>query len=114
MSTCQYGCLKSVTIPYFEGEYDAAIVAIDHFKQEEVVGHVPLFLMNTLNKFFRLPRSYVNCKVTGTRINRGISVRLEIPTEITFAGEETSTGWFKKALYRINKTIKKKILKCKK
>ena len=105
-------CRRELSNKY--DEYDAAIVAIDHFKQEEVVGHVPLFLRKTLNKFLRLPGSYVNCKVTGTRINRGISVRLEIPIEITFAGEETSTGWFKKALYRINKTIKKKVLKCKK
>ena len=32
-------------------EYAAAIVAIDHFKREEVFGHVPFFLNKTLNKF---------------------------------------------------------------
>ena len=36
-------------------EYAAAIVAIDHFKREEVVGHVPLFLSKTFIKFLRLP-----------------------------------------------------------
>ena len=29
--------------------YDVAIAAIDHFKREEVVGHVLLFLSKTLN-----------------------------------------------------------------
>ena len=49
------------------GEYAAAIVAIDHFKREEVVGYVPLFLSKTLNKFLCFPGSYVSCKITGTR-----------------------------------------------
>ena len=35
-------------------EYAVAIVVIVGFKQE-VVGHVPLFLSKTLNKFLRLP-----------------------------------------------------------
>ena len=32
-------------------EHAVAIVAIDHFKQEEVVGHIPLFISKKLNKF---------------------------------------------------------------
>ena len=62
-------------------EYDecvVAIVAIDHFKREEVARHVSLFLSKTLNKFLRLPGSHTSCKVTGTRISRGIGVGLEI------------------------------------
>ena len=35
-------------------EYAVAIVVIVGFKQD-VVGHVPLFLSKTLNKFLRLP-----------------------------------------------------------
>ena len=72
-----------------------AIVAIDHFKREAVVGHVSLFLSKTLNKFLRLPGSYATCKVTGTRVNRRIGVGLEIPIEITFFGKETATEWLK-------------------
>ena len=67
-------------------EYAVAIVRIDHFKRE-VVGHVPIFLSKTLNKFLRLPGSYASCKVTGTRINTGIDVGLEIPIVIAFAGK---------------------------
>ena len=106
-----------MTIPYFVGgeisneydEYAVAIVAIDHFKREEVVGHVPLFLSKTLNKFLRSPGSNASCKVTGTRINRGIGVGLEIPIEITFVGKETATEWLKKALHRINVIIEEKV-----
>ena len=95
-------------------EYAVAMVAIDHFKPEEVVRHVPLFLSKTLNKFLRLPGSYASRKVTGTRINSGIGVGLEIPTEITFVGKETAIEWLKKALHRINMMIEEKVLKCKK
>ena len=89
-------------------EYALAIVTIDHFKREEVVGHVSLFLSKTLNKFLRLPGSYASCKITGARINRRIAVGLEIPIEITFIGKETATGWLKKTLHRINMTIEEK------
>ena len=105
-------CRRELSSEY--DEYTAAIVAIDHFKREEVVGHVPLFLSKTLNKFLRLPGSYASCKVTGKRINRGIGVELEIPVEITFVGKETVTEWLKKALHRINMMIEEKVLKCKK
>ena len=77
-------------------QYAAAIVAIDHFKPEEVVGHVPLFLNKTLSKFLRLPGSYAGCKVIGTKINRGNGVGLEIPIGLTFVGKETATEWLKK------------------
>ena len=105
-------CRRELSNEY--DEYAAAIAAIDHFKQEKVVRHVPLFLSKTLNKLLRLPRSYASCKVTGTRINRRIGVRLEILIEKTFVGKETATEWFKKALHYINIMIEEKVLKCKK
>ena len=95
-------------------EYAVAMVGIDHFKREEVVGNVPSFLSKTLNKFLRLPGSYASCKVTGTRINRGFGVGLEIPIEITFVGKESAAERLKKALHRINMMIEEKVLKCKK
>ena len=54
--------------------------------------------------------SYASGKVTGTKINRGIGVGLEIPTEITFVVKETTTELLKKAL----KMIEEKVLRCKK
>ena len=58
---------------------------------------------------------YASCKVTGTKINRGIGVGLETPIEVTFVGKETASEWLKKALHRINlMTEKKKLLKRKK
>ena len=105
-------CRRELSNEY--GKYAAAIVAIDHFKREEVVGHVPLFLSKTLNKFLHLPGLHASCKVTGTRINRRIGVGLEIPIEITFVGKETATEWLKKGLHRVNIMTEKKVLRCKK
>ena len=45
-------CKRELSNEY--DKYAVAIVAIDHFKREEVVGHVPLFLSKTLNKFLHL------------------------------------------------------------
>ena len=104
-------CRRELSNEY--DEYAVAIVATDHFKRE-AVGHMPLFLRKTLNKFLRLPGSYASYKVTGTRINRGIGVGLEIPIEITFVGKETATEWLKNALHRINMMTEEKALKCKK
>ena len=105
-------CRRELSNEY--DEYAAAIVAIYHFKREEVVGHVPLFVSKTLKKFLRLAGSYASCKVTGTRINKGIGVGLEIPIKITFVVKEMVTGWLKKSLYHINMMIEEKVLKCKK
>ena len=74
-------------------EYVAAIAAIDNFKREEVVRHVPFFLSKTLKKFLRLHRSYASCKVTGTRINRGVGVGLEIPINTNTFCWEWNGDW---------------------
>ena len=97
-------------------EYAGAIIAIDLFKREEVLGHVPLFLSLTLSKFLRLPESYASWKVTGRIINREVDAEFEIPIEINFIGKETAIEWLKKALplHPINIMIEKEILKCKK
>ena len=51
---------------------------------------------------------YASCKVTGTKINRGIGVGLETPIEVTFVGKETASERLKKALHRINLMTEKK------
>ena len=107
---CPLFCRRELSNEY--DEYAAAIVAIGHFKREEVVGHVPLFLRKTLNKFLRLPGSCASCKATGTRINRGTGAGLERPTEMTFVGKEKATDWLKKALNIINMVIEEKVLRC--
>ena len=78
-------CSRELSNEY--DEYTVTIDGIDHFKREEVVGQVPLFLSKTLNKFICLSGSYASRKVTGKRINRGNDVGLEIPIKITFVGK---------------------------
>ena len=112
MSTCETDddslfCRRELSNEY--DEYSAAIVAIDHFKQKEVVGYVYFFLSKTLNKLLNLS----GFKVTGTTINKGIGVGLEIPTETTFVLKEMATEWLKTALHCINMMIERKVQKCK-
>ena len=95
-------------------KYTIAIVTIDHFKQEEFVGYVPLFLNKTLNKLFHLPELYATCKVTGTRINRGIGLGLEKPIEMTFNRKEMVTEWLDKTYHCVKTIIDEKVSKCKK
>ena len=114
---CQIGddslfCRRGLSNEY--DEYSAAIVAIDHFKQKEVVGYVSFFLSKTLNKLLNLPGLCASFKVTGTGINKGIGVGLEIPIETTFVLKEMATEWLKTALYCINMMIERKVQKCKK
>ena len=112
MSTCEIDddslfCRRELSNEY--DEYSAAIVAIDHFKQKEVVGYVYFFLNKTLNKLLNLS----GFKVTGTTINKGIGVGLAIPIETTFVLKEMATEWLKTALHCINMTIERKVQKCK-
>ena len=88
-------CRRELSNEY--DDYAVAIVAIDHFKQEKVVEYVPLFISKTINTFLRLPGLYASCKVTGTRMNVGIGVGLEIPIEMNFDGKGMATEWLKKA-----------------
>ena len=60
--------IKCPLSPQFQRPW--TIVASNHFKREEVVGRVPLFLGKIWNKFLRLPRLHASFNVTGTRINR--------------------------------------------
>ena len=60
--------IKCPLSPQFQRPW--TIVASNDFKQEEVVGRVPLFLGKIWNKFLRLPRLHASFNVTGTRINR--------------------------------------------
>ena len=47
-------CRRELSNEY--DEYTVAIVAIDHFKREKVVGHLSFFLCKTLNKVLLLAR----------------------------------------------------------
>ena len=60
-------------------------------KDEEVVGHLP----NCLNRFpelsYFLPRGdrIVTCEVTGSKLNRGVDLGLEVPCVIHFSGRNS-------------------------
>ena len=48
--------------------------------------------------FFRLPKSSINCKITGNRVNTGAGHGLEIPCEYSADGDRQSMDWLKKKI----------------
>ena len=48
--------------------------------------------------FLRLPKSSINCKITGYRVNRGAGNGLEIPCEYSADGDRQVVDWLKKKI----------------
>ena len=79
--------------------YDEYAVCIRH--EGKIAGHVPINLSKTLHRFLSLPRSKINCVVTGRRVNRGAGYGLEIPVRYTLVGAEKAVEWAEKVVRRI-------------
>ena len=63
-------------------EYGKHAVAIidDSFHSNKLVGHVPL-CSESANKFLKFPNHHIFVVVTCKRVNKGISLGLEIPVD---------------------------------
>ena len=48
-----------------------------------------------VSMLLRLPKSSINCKVTGNKVNRGAGNGLEIPCDYSAGGDRLWTGWKK-------------------
>ena len=46
--------------------------------------------------FLGLPKSNINCKITGNRVNRGAGNGLKIPCECSAEGDTTAVNWLEK------------------
>ena len=57
--------------------YDDFVVSI--VKEGVVIGHVPLYVSRVVCFFLRRVGSVGVCEVTGSRVNRGVELGLEIP-----------------------------------
>ena len=73
-----------------DNEYHKHVVAIiyDSFHSNEVVGHVPLYWRELANKYLKFSNYHICVVVTGKRVNRGISLGLEIPVHYFFHGDK--------------------------
>ena len=60
------------------------------------MGHIPLAISKCLSLFLTLPRSFLETKVTGKRINRGGWYGLEVPCKYHISGQEKAANWIKR------------------
>ena len=51
------------------------------------MGHVPLYLSESANKFLKFRNHHIRVVVTGKEVNRSIGLGLEIPLDYYFHGD---------------------------
>ena len=66
--------------------YDDFAVSI--VKDGAVVGHVPKYVSRVICFFLKRVESVGFCEVTGSRVNRGVGLGLEIPCTYKFYGRQ--------------------------
>ena len=84
--------------------------------EDRVVGHIPLAISKCISSFVTLPRSFLETKVTGKRINRGGEYGLEVPCKYRISGQEKAvdriktkaTTFLKEHSLAVNKCLGKK------
>ena len=67
--------------------YDDFAVSI--VKEGVVVGHVPLYVSRVVCFFLKRVGSVGFCEVTGSQVNRGVGLGLEIPCTYKFYGRQS-------------------------
>lgn len=67
--------------------YDDFAVSI--VKEGVVVGHVPLYVSRVVCFFLKRVGSVGFCEVTGSRVNRGVGLGLEVPCIYKFYGRQS-------------------------
>ena len=77
-----------------ENEQGCNAVAVRY--EDRVMGNIPLAISNCIFLFLTLPRSFLETKVTGKRINRGGGYGLEIPCKYPISGQEKTVDWIKR------------------
>ena len=76
--------------------HDAHAVAV--VKDRTVVGHVPKNISKTVSFFLKKDGSSGFCEVTGSRLNRGVGLGLEIPCLYRLYGRQVYVERLKKLL----------------
>ena len=89
-------CLKSRKKPTNEMDKTAvAVIRINSYSEEVVVGHAPKNLSKIVFMFLSLPHCALDIFVTGKRINRGGGYGLEIPANFYLYDPAKTINWLK-------------------
>ena len=106
-------CLKSRKEPTKEmGKTTVAVIRINSYSEEVVVGYVPKNMSKILYMFLSLSHRALNIFVTGKRINRGGRYGLEIPANFYFYGPKKVINWLKNKINKIEKKLKESVKYC--
>ena len=84
--------------------------------KDRVVDHIPLAISKRISLFLTLPRSFLETKVTGRRINPGGGYGLEVPCKCRISGQEKAVDCIKRKAttflqehsFAVNKCLGKK------
>ena len=89
-------CLKSRKEPTNEMDKTAvAVICINSYSEEVVVGHVPKNMSKILFMFLSLPHCALDIFVTGNRIILGGGYGLKIPANFYFYDPKKALNWLK-------------------
>ena len=106
-------CLKSRKKPTNEMDKTAvAMICINSYSEEVVVGHVPKNMSKIVFVFLSLPQCALDIFVTGKRINRGGGCGLEIPADFYFYGPQKAINWLKNKINKIEEKLKENVKHC--
>ena len=75
-------------------EQDCNAVAVMY--QDRVMDHISLSISKCISLFLSLPRSFLETKVTGKRINRRGAYGVQVSCKYRISGQEKAVDWIKR------------------
>ena len=85
---------------------NVAVIRINSYNEEVMVGHVSNNMSKIVFIFLSVPHCALDIFVTGKRINRGATYRLEILANSDFYGPEKAINWLKNKIGKIEEKLK--------
>ena len=89
-----------------------AVIPINSYSEEVVVGHVPKNMSKIVFMFLPLPHCALDIFVTGKRVNCRGGYGLEIPANFYFYGPEKAINWLKNKVNKIEEKLKENVKHC--
>ena len=86
-----------------------AVIPINSYSEEVVVGHVPKNMSKIVFMFLPLPHCALDIFVTGKRVNCRGRYGLEIPANFYFYGPEKAINWLKNKINKIEEKLKENV-----
>ena len=86
-----------------------AVIRINSYGEEVVVGHVPKNMSKIVINFLYLPHFTLEFFIIGKRINRGVGYGLEIPANFYFYELEKAIYWLKNKINKMEEKLKENL-----